>query len=175
MFSIRAISTASVLLFLVAGAAGCKESAPPTNSILQPTADEAGRDNLSASFSRAVSGFPKCDLPDLFVDAVTGEPAHVLFTENNLKPCKVTDQLAFYCVREKFHGLPVAKLAIPTTTLPVFALYFDVDVNTARTTLKRELGSEFRPSASSRAGVTPELISDPEELGKSVLICTKDF
>jgi len=52
-------------------------------------------------------------------------------------------------------------------------MYFSVPLNEARRTLEAELGSSFPPSKDSRQGIVPELIQDPNDASRSVLICTK--
>lgn len=126
-------------------------------------------------FDQAVAGFPECRLPGLHVDLETGRPASPYFSRHRLTPCETTDTLTSYCLQERFHGLPVTRLTIPNTTFPVFALYFDADLATARKSLKRALGSEFEASKKSRAGIALELLADPRDASRSVLVCTKEF
>lgn len=179
------------LSVLMAFACGCQRSvetpratssgadtSQPANAVpLPPSArSESGpRHSGLPLFGEAVAGFSRCELSGMYIDPVSGEAEHPFFTKNQLRPCKVTEHLAFYCLEEQFHGLPVTQLAIPSGNFPVFALYFDAKLTRAREVMKRELGSDFRPSQGSTEGSVPELVVDPDRADRSVLICTKEF
>jgi len=123
----------------------------------------------------ATAGFTDCDLGDLHIDEYDGQTRHPYLSRIADKRCDSDETLASYCINEQYHGLAVRKIAVPKTTFPVFALYFDADLTTARAALKRALGAEFRPSEASELGTKPELIKDPADPHRSVLICTKQF
>ena len=157
-------------------ACGCSQAKLPTAAPApKPVASPAAQAQAPVSFEQAVAGFARCELPGLYIDLETGQPANPYFAQHGLAPCETSDKLTTYCLKERFHGLPVAKLAIPNTTFPVFALYFDVDLATARKTLNHSLGSQFKASRKSRDGVVPELLADPQDGKKSILVCTKEF
>jgi len=50
-------------------------------------------------------------------------------------------------------------------------LHLDLPVEDARRVLKIALGSEFRASARSRRGEAAELLADPSDPVKSLLLC----
>ncbi|GAB3052472.1 hypothetical protein [Stenotrophomonas tumulicola] len=131
--------------------------------------------NATSGFAKATAGFEQCTLGTLYFDEYRQTTTDPYLKTIESQRCDSDEVLASFCVDERFHGLKVHRLAVPKTTTPVFALYFDDDLATARQQLKRGLGSEFRPSAASEKGARPELIKDPADPGKSVLICTKQF
>ncbi|QCO67894.1 hypothetical protein E5843_09195 [Luteimonas yindakuii] len=109
----------------------------------------------------------------LFIDEYTQVTPNPYLQAIEDRRCDTSDTLVTYCIQERFHGLPVAGLAIPRTTLPVFALYFDVPLEAARSTLMARLGKDFRQSHASLLGAEPELVRDPADAFASILICTK--
>ncbi|KAA9001768.1 hypothetical protein FJU30_05615 [Affinibrenneria salicis] len=121
------------------------------------------------SFAAATAGFSQCRLGDLYIDEYSGATRNAWLRSQEDKRCDQDDQLASYCINERFHDLAVSRLAVPKTTLPVFALYFTADLATARAALSRALGSEFRPSTAVAQGSRPELLADPEDSRRSVL------
>lgn len=176
------LSFKSFMVAAALAACGCSQAKPPavasapepaTSPAVQPQAPAPA--STPVSFEQAVAGFPGCDLPGLYIDLETGQPASPYFAQHGLAPCETTDKLTTYCIKERFHGLPVVRMAIPNTTFPVFALYFDADLATARKSLKRALGSEFKASGKSRDGIVPELLADPKDGKRSILVCTKEF
>ncbi|QQQ00763.1 hypothetical protein [Lysobacter enzymogenes] len=174
------LSLKSFMAVAALAACGCSRAEPPVvapapASVASPAASQTTQAKTPMSFEQAVAGFPRCELPGLYIDLETGQPASPYFADQRLAPCETTDKLTTYCLKERFHGLPVAKLAIPNTTFPVFALYFDADLATARKTLSRTLGSQFKASKKSRDGIVPELLADPQDGKKSILVCTKEF
>ena len=124
-------------------------------------------------FEQATQGFTTCDLGDLFVDEYTNTTSNPYLLTIEDRRCDVSETLVTYCIDEQFHGLDVTRLAVPSTTLPVFALYFDADLEEGRSTLMARLGKDFRESTNSRLGVEPELVQDPADDSASILICTK--
>jgi hypothetical protein len=181
---VRIISLVLVL-GLLCTAIGCRKTsqsnaAPattlPTTSATSSTVDKSSKNekpNLT-TFDEMLAGFTKCDFPNVYIDGYTGKPAHSYFIERNMKPCEIQEMLAVYCVEDYFNGIPVKKIAIPRDTWPIHALYFDSNLVETRRLLKRKLGSEFRLSQLSKSGQAPELISNPDDKKKSILICTRD-
>lgn len=131
------------------------------------------QDSEASIFENATRGFTSCQLGSLFIDEHARATPSPYLQAIEDRRCDVTDTLVTYCIQERFHGLPVTRLAVPRTTLPVFALYFDVPLEAARSTLMARLGKDFRPSHASLLGAEPELIRDPADALGSILICTK--
>lgn len=128
---------------------------------------------LPSLFEQATQGFTTCDLDDLFIDEYTQTTSNPYLRTIEDRHCDVSETLVTYCIDEQFHGLEVTRLAVPRTSLPVFALYFDADLEEGRSMLMARFGKDFRESMNSRLGVEPELARDPADASASVLICTK--
>ncbi|MCD7099401.1 hypothetical protein [Stenotrophomonas sp. MMGLT7] len=128
-----------------------------------------------SGFGQETAGFANCQLGDLYLDEYSGTTRSRYLQSLAGKRCDREDTLAQFCIAERFNGLKVIRLAVPKTTTPIFALYLDADLETARATLKQTLGSEFHASPASAQGKVPELIQDPENDRASILICTKQF
>ncbi len=143
--------------------------------LLLAMAGSATAATAARGFAEATAGFDRCRLGALYVDENSQSPQSPYLKQLEPKRCDRDDVLAIYCVNEKYHGLTVTRLAVPKTTLPVFALYFDAPLEEARRALKRSLGSEFKASPASAQGARPELMADPDAPHQSVLICTKPF
>lgn len=126
-------------------------------------------------FAEATRGFTRCELGDLFIDAFSQTTSNPYLRSVDGQQCGTTDTLSSFCINEAFHGLPVRRLDVPNDTWPIFALYFAVPIEQARAKLLKSLGSEFRPSVQSKAGLVPELAPDPNHAAGSVLVCTKEF
>lgn len=124
-------------------------------------------------FEQATRGFPTCDMGDLFFDEYTQTTSNRYLQAIEGRRCDTSETFVTYCIDEQFQGLPVTRLAVPRTTLPVFALYFDVELEEARSALVARLGKDFRGSPRSRHGAEPELVADPADASASVLVCTK--
>ncbi|MGY0651023.1 hypothetical protein ACW7GZ_04000 [Luteimonas sp. A537] len=158
----------AAVLFLFAALLGCNGS-----QVHNATVDASDATTSRSLFEQATHGFPTCDMGDLFIDEYTRTSSSPYLEAIEDFRCNTSDTLVTYCIDEQFLGLAVDRLAVPRTTLPVFALYFDADLETARSTLMAKLGKDFRESAESQFGVAPELVQDPADASASVLICTK--
>jgi hypothetical protein len=127
------------------------------------------------SFMQVARGFETCELPGLYIDEYGAGPGNTYLERIEVKACGQSEEIAYFCVDEDFHGLRVEKIAVPRSTLPVFALYLSSDFATARSILHAGLGTDFVLSQASARGEQPELVVDPDDPEKSILICTKDF
>lgn len=143
--------------------------------LLLAMASSAGAATAARGFAEATAGFDRCRLGALYVDEGSQVPQSPYLKALEPKRCDRDNVLATYCINEKFHGLTVTRLAVPKTTLPVFALYIDAPLEDARRALKRSMGSDFRASPESSQGARPELMEDPDDADRSVLICTRQF
>ena len=138
-----------------------------------PSTTALANENSPSLFEQSVNGFDRCQLGDLFIDEYSQSTSNIYLLANADRQCEITETLVTYCIDEQFHGLRVSQLSVPRSTWPIFAMYFSVPLNEARRTLEAELGSSFPPSKGSRQGIVPELIQDPNDASRSVLICTK--
>lgn len=135
---------------------------------IQPSGHEA-----ETTFERMLSGFEHCSFDRVYLDPETGAPAHPYLAERDLKPCEIIDEMAYFCVDENFHGLPVSKLMIPASTFDLHAIFIDLPLDEARKISRDHFGSDFHESHNSREGNTPELIENPNDRDKSILSCNQ--
>ena len=126
---------------------------------------------LSASFEEMLSGFNTCQFRNVYVDIITKTHAHSYFLDKKMSPCEIKDGMAYFCIKENFHGLPVYKLMIPAGTFDIHAIYIDMPLSKVRKFMKNKFGSEYRKSELSDNGEQPVLIDDPKDLNKSIFMC----
>ena len=124
-------------------------------------------------FEEMLSGFERCDFRDVYLDLETGKPVHPYLLERGLEPCEISDELAYFCIDEEFHGLPVSRLMVPASTFDLHGLFIDLPLAQARSISKARLGSEFREDQDSADGKAPELLPDPQDPNRSVLMCNQ--
>lgn len=164
----RTIIFRSSVAAIVIGLSACHSGSSSTSN-LTATAKE----RLPSLFEQATDGFERCQLGDLYIDEYSQSTSNAYLLANADRQCEVTETLVTYCIDEQFHGLHVSRLTVPRTTWPIFAMYFSAPVEEARNTLESALGRSFHPSEGSRRGILPELIEDPTDTSRSILICTK--
>ncbi len=77
-------------------------------------------------FEIMLKGIETCNLKNMVGHYTADENRHPYFTNKNLQPHKVDSGLLFYRVSEKFIGLHVNEIVIPTETyFYVFAVFVD--------------------------------------------------
>lgn len=147
-----------------------------------PGAIEQGQANAapaSTSLEQALQGFSSCRLHGFYRDGDPPEPVNPYFSERGLlTPCEVDDtaEIAYFCVKDSFHGLPLDRIEMPSSTAAFSqGLHFTVPVEQARAVLLRTLGSDFARSAASDEGNAPELMEIPEDPQRSALLCIQPF
>lgn len=123
--------------------------------------------NASAtSLDEQYSGFFECKT-DTYIDQLTGEIHGEYFEERKLKPCEINANVASFCIKDSFLGLPVSRVDIPNT-YSIVLLRVDSNISYVRDILKEkykvELGGEQSFSH-------PYLIKDPENKNKTLIIC----
>ena len=127
-----------------------------------------------------LAGFPQCRYEGLYVSNLPGQPATApdaeWFRAHPEAACGRDDDFYYFCMNERYHGLDVQRVALPGTGgLASVALYLKQDAATARSILQQQLGSDFSSSPASDAGTAPELITDPADADRSILVCTRQF
>ncbi|RXK64252.1 hypothetical protein ERT44_16345 [Stenotrophomonas sp. MA5] len=163
----------------------------PTTAVAQSQADEpspgAGTPSRTApvadgdsDFGRMLVGFHQCRYEGLFVNDLPGQPTTApdigWFRAHPAAACGRDDDFHYFCMSERYQGLDVRRMALPRTGgLPSVALYLKQDLATARSILQQQLGSDFRSSPASEAGIAPELVADPADASGSILVCTREF
>ena len=134
---------------------------------------------MRVSLEQALQGFSTCRLHGFYRDGDPPEPVNPYFRERGLlTPCEVDDtaEIAYFCVKDSFHGLPVDRIEMPSSTAAFSqGLHFTVPVEQARAVLLRTLGSDFARSAASDEGNAPELVENPEDPQRSALLCIQPF
>ncbi|MGH8055218.1 MAG: hypothetical protein ACREP4_15005 [Stenotrophomonas sp.] len=138
---------------------------------------DAAADHVS--LEEALQGFSNCRLHGFYREGDPLEPVNPYFRQRGLLiPCEVDDaaEIAYFCVKDSFHGLPVDRIEMPSSTA-TFAqgLHFTVPLEQARAVLLRTLGSDFARSAASDEGNAPELMEIPEDPQRSALLCIQPF
>ncbi|WP_449467466.1 hypothetical protein [Stenotrophomonas humi] len=160
------------LLLMLMGAPlfACSGAAPPGQAHPAPEL---------VSLEQALQGFSNCRLHDFYRDGDPPEPVNPYFRERSLLiPCEVdaAAEIAYFCVKDSFHGLPVDRIEMPSSTAAFSqGLHFTVPVEQARAVLLRTLGSDFARSAASDEGNAPELVEIPEDPQRSALLCIQPF
>ena len=131
------------------------------------------------SLEQAMQGFSTCELQGFYREGDPPQPVNAYFSERGLlMPCEVDEaaEIAYFCVKDTFHGLPVDRIEMPAYTAPFSqGIYFSVPIEEARAVLRRTLGSDFSRSAASDAGRVPELVEVPEDPQRSALLCIQPF
>ncbi|WP_269791244.1 hypothetical protein [Stenotrophomonas sp. Iso1] len=149
---------------------GCSGPAQPGQAHVAPA---------PLSLEQALQGFSNCRLHGFYLEGDPPEPVSPYFRERGLlTPCEVDDaaEIAYFCVKDSFYGLPVDRIEIPSSTAAFSqGLHFTVPVEQARAVLLRTLGSDFAQSAASNEGNAPELVEIPEDPQRSALLCIQPF
>ncbi len=78
----------------------------------------------STSLDSQFGGLKTCDMSEMYVDAYDMKTVGSYFTERSLEPCRL-EELAYFCVHDNFHGMPVSQIAIPYKGFSIYALYID--------------------------------------------------
>jgi len=123
-----------------------------------------------ATLESAFADFRHCRFPGFFHAPWDGK-SHTYFTERGLQPYKEADGLYYFKVIDVAFGLQVREVIVPGTW-DMHVLVFDAPLAEARRAIKTRFGSEFRPSAKSRAGEVPEL-SVTRDGKRSALLCNE--
>ncbi len=159
-----------LLALMVSPLLACSDAAPSAQTHVAAA---------TTSLEQALQGFSNCRLHGFYRDGDPPEPVNPYFRERGLlSPCEVDDtaEIAYFCVKDSFHGLPVDRIEMPSSTAAFSqGLYFTVPVEQARAVLLRALGSEFARSAASDEGNAPELMEVPEDPQRSALLCIQPF
>ncbi|MGL5949258.1 MAG: hypothetical protein ACRCYV_09550 [Aeromonas sp.] len=125
----------------------------------------------ASPFETLWQGLPTCELPALYLDAQTQQPAHPLLAR--YMPYKVADGFAWYRVHESWHGLPVSGFLLPTSTFEVHALFIDAPLANARQQVLAVYGQAFADEGLHLEGRAPLLMRDPDNSKRSILDCTR--
>ncbi|MDR2871734.1 MAG: hypothetical protein LBV45_04305 [Xanthomonadaceae bacterium] len=136
-------------------------------------ANENPTDPALTPFEQMLSGFPQCLFGDLYLDSKTGYASHPYLRGLNIEPCSIDTEtgVAYYCLEEFFHDLPVYQFAIPIGAPELkYAIQIDLPVEEAREILRQNLGAEFNESEQSERGRAPRLMEYPDP-DHSILIC----
>jgi len=166
-------------LMLLAGAllSACGAHPPPSVSVPADTVAAAAGD---PAFARMLAGFHQCRYEGLFVNDLPGQVATApdtdWFRAHPGAACGRDADFYYFCMDERYRGLTVQRMALPGTGgLPSVALYLQQDAATARSILRQQLGGGFPSSPASDAGTAPELMADPADANRSILVCTRTF
>ena len=141
-----------------------------------PVRSSATRTQSSSDFEDLLSGLQECKFKDFHLDSA-GRPVHKYFVNRDLSKCGQDDaaELAFVCVQENYHGIPVYMIEMPLSTAPLSrGIHFDLPIEKARAVLKKEVGSEFRETDEGLAGLAPILYENSKDKRRSALICSFD-
>jgi len=165
-------------MLLLAFALSASACGSPSTSADLVAADAYVADD--SAFARMLAGFHQCRYEGLYVSDLPGHAATVpdtdWFRAHPEAACGRDDDFYYFCMNERYHGLDVHRMALPGTGgLPSVALYLKQDPATARSMLEHQLGSDFSSSPASDAGTAPELMEDPVDAGRSILVCTREF
>ncbi len=126
---------------------------------------------LSATFEEMLSGFDQCQFKDVYIDLITKKPVHLYFLERELQPCEIKEGMAYFCLTERYYGLPVYKLMVPSGTFDIHAMYIALPINESRNMIRKKFGTEYRESGLSDIGEKPVLLANPNDPNKSILMC----
>jgi hypothetical protein len=122
--------------------------------------------SLATSLEQQFADLATCRVDQVYLNPVDQQPSGNYFVERQLLPCDV-DEVARYCVNERFHGLTVLAVAIPYRgPFSVHALYFKDDVASVR----KRLGPGFDGDGLHQ----PRLMADRQNPSGSVLYCDPD-
>ncbi|MFN3987647.1 MAG: hypothetical protein ACK4KV_19320 [Rhodocyclaceae bacterium] len=131
-------------------------------ALLAGCATSTGKTSLDQQFA----GMAQCQLPEMYLNPLDGSLVGDYFVQRGLQPCKVAD-LAYFCVSDRYRGLPVSRIAIPHTGFSIHALFIDLDPETVRARLNwPELSGP-----ETDAPELPKLVPDPDRPQVSVLYC----
>lgn len=126
---------------------------------------------LSTTFEEMLSGFDRCQFKDVYIDLITKKPVHSYFLERRLDPCEIKEDMAYFCLNERFYRLPIYKLMVPAGTFDIHAIYIGLPINESRNIIRKKFATEYRKSRLSDIGEEPELLADPDDSSKSILMC----
>jgi len=120
----------------------------------------------ATSLDQQYSGFFKCET-DTYMDQLTGRAHGRYFEERKLKPCKINDEVASFCVNDSYQGLPISRIDIPNNfSLVLFRIDKKIEYvrNYLRVKNKIKLGSE-------QNFTKPYIMKDPDNRNKTLIIC----
>ncbi len=144
------------------------------------TGTPAGGTSLAApatatDLSPLLDALPTCALDGWYIDHQTGRPAHPWLAEDASTPCKVDEEneIATFCVRGQWKGLPVEEVILPTMTFVSFrGAKIGLPLERARSIVRHQFGQDFPGGAAYEAGREPKLMADPEDAQRSWLLCS---
>ena len=151
---------ALAMTWLAVPQCGCADSASGTDK------------NEYSSFERMLSGFSKCEFNGVYVDIFTKMPVNEYFIRNELKPYKIVDGFAYFHLSEKFHGLPVYEISIPSSTFDVHAIYINAPIAEVKEVLEKVFYSGFSLGKEDDAGMRPVMMSVNGNANKTVVFCS---
>lgn len=104
---------------------------------------------------------------DTYIDQNSGKVHGLYFEERELKPCSINNNVASFCVRDSYIGLPVSRIDIPNTYSLVL-LKVDKDIKYVESYIKKNKGVTL---GYNRTFTQPYLLKDPENINKTLIIC----
>ncbi|WP_295570416.1 hypothetical protein [uncultured Stenotrophomonas sp.] len=164
-----------IALLISAGLLLACQRSPDVPAEHTPAAPPAVMPTASVDLSPLLDALPTCALDGWYIDLQTDRPAHPWLAANAPKPCRVDEEneIATFCVRGHWKGLPVEEVILPTMTFVSFrGAKIGLRLEKARSIVRDQFGQDFPGGAAYEAGREAKLMADPEDAQRSWLLCS---